>query len=286
MMTGISGEVSAPAVEAEVESVEQVETAPKEAPQDEFADKFMRLTRKERALQQAQSELKTKMIEIEKMKAEYDGFLSRKSKVKENPFDALEMLGVSFDEITQALLSQGQPVDKFTELEKKIAAFEERENQKQENEKSAKEQELEATRQKTVEGFKDNLAKFIDTSDYELIKANEAAETVFEVIKGHYEETEKLGSAKLLSYEDACKLVEEHLESQLPKLKSLNKVKAMFELQEDKLSTQAQVNQPRASGSTTLTNAMRVSTEPATPQHRRPSEEERFKAAASMIKFS
>lgn len=287
MMTGISGEVSAPAVEATEAPVETVEsTEVKEAPQDEFADKFMRLTRKERALQQAQSELKTKMAEIEKMKAEYDGFLSRKSKLKENPFDALEMLGVSYDDLTQALLSHGQPVDKLTELEKKLAAFEERENQKKEAEQSAKQQELEATRQKTVEGFKDNLAKFIDTSDYELIKANEAAETVFEVIQAHYEETEKLGSAKLLSFEDACKLVEEHLESQLPKLLGLNKVKAKFGPQEDKSSTQAQVTQPRASGSTTLTNAMRASTEPATPQHRRPSEEERFKAAASLIKFS
>lgn len=294
-MTGIEGEVTGSALSpAEGKPVvqgineTQPETAPEPQEKDDFTEKFMRLTRKERALQQAQQELKAKQAEIEKMKAEYDAFLDRKAKLRENPFDALDLLGVTYDDLTTALLEHGKPVDKLTEIEKKLAELEQRESKAKEAERLAKERELEETRQKTVSGFKDNLAKFIDSSEYELIKANEAADTVFEVIQAHYEETERLGKPKLLSYDEACKLVEDHLESQLPKLLGLNKVKAKLQPQEEtKSSFQAAVNQPRVSGpSATLTSAMKAASEPTTPQSRRPSETELFRQAASLIKFN
>lgn len=269
--------------------VEGVNEAPQEtqAPKDDFEDKFLRLTRKERALQQAQSELKAKQAEIEKLKSEYDSFLERKAKLRENPYDALEMLGVTYDDLTTALLEHGKPVDKLTEIERKLQELEQRESKAKEAERLAKERELEENRQKTVETFKGNLAKFIDSSEYELIKANEAGDTVFEVIQAHYEATEKQGKPTLLSFEEACKLVEDHLESQLPKLLELNKVKSRLQPQEpSKSSFQAAVSQPRASGSTTLTNAMKAATEPVTAQHRRPSDRELFEKAASLIKFS
>lgn len=270
--------------------VEGVNEAPPETtapPKDEFEDKFLRLTRKERALQQAQQELKAKQAEIEKLKSEYDSFLERKAKLRENPYDALEMLGVTYDDLTTALLEHGKPVDKLTEIERKLQELEQRESKAKEAERLAKEKELEEARQKTVGSFKDNLAKFIDSSEYELIKANEAADTVFEVIQAHYEETEKQGKPTLLTFQEACQLVEDHLESQLPKLLGLNKVKAKLQPQEEpKSSFQAAVSQPRASGpSATLTSAMKAASEPTTPQSRRPSEQELFRQAASLIKF-
>lgn len=285
----ISGEVTAPAQAqeapspevSEVEATENKETEPQE--KDEFADKFLRLTRKERQLQQAQQELKAKMAEIEKMKAEYDGFLSRKSKIKENPFEALEMLGVSYDDITQALLQQGQAPtadDRVAALERKLQEMEEKEAR-------AKQEALEGERQRTVSGFKQNLEKFIESSDYELVKANNGAEIVFETMQTYYEETEKrTGKGVLLSFEEACKLVEADFEEQLPKLLNLNKVKAKLGMQ-DKSPSQPEVKEARVSGpSQTLTQAMKAASEPATPSHRRPSEKELFERAAAMIKFT
>jgi chromosome segregation ATPase len=297
-MVNVTGEVigsaltpseAKPVIEGQSKPAEPtVETTDPE--QEKFDDKFLKLTRKERQLQQAQQELKAKMAEIEKMKAEYDSFLSRKSKLKENPFDALELLGVTYDDLTQAMLTYDQPVDKLTEIERKLQMLEEREEKAKQSQKLEEEKAIEEQRQKVVETYQSDLAKFIDSSEYELVKANEANETVFEVIQHDYQEQVKAGAQKpvLMEFDEACKRVEEYLESQLDKFLQLNKVKSRFEPKDEPKSSfqQASVTPPKASASMTLTNAMKAATEVTTPQSRRPSEKELFERAASLIKFN
>jgi hypothetical protein len=226
------------------------------------------------------------MAEIEKMKSEYETFSNRKAKLKEDPFEALELLGVSYDDLTMAMLNHGKAPtadDRVAALEKKLQELEEKENRQ-------KDDLMQSERQKTVQTFRDNLDKFIDSSDYELVKANNASELVFETMQAYYEETEKKGGpgkGVLLSFEEACKLVEADFEEQLPKLLNLNKVKAKLGMKEEKLESKAEVIQPRQSGpSQTLTQAMKAASEPATSSHRRPSDKELFERAAQMIKFT
>lgn len=281
----VGGEVSTPA-EAQAPESEVQEQGQETQEKDDFADKFMRLARKERALQQAQQELKARMAEIEKMKSEYENFSNRKAKLKEDPFEALELLGVSYDDLTMAMLQHGKAPtadDRVAALEKKLQELEEKENKQ-------KDELMQSERQKTVQTFRDNLDKFIESSDYELVKANNASELVFETMQAYYEETEKKGGpgkGVLLSFEEACKLVEADFEEQLPKLLNLNKVKAKLGMKEEKLESKAEVIQPRQSGpSQTLTQAMKAASEPATSSHRRPSDKELFERAAQMIKFT
>jgi len=296
-MINVTGEVNGSALTpADAKPVIEGQSKPAEAPvetqdpeQEKFDDKFLKLTRKERQLQQAQQELKAKMAEIEKMKAEYDSFLSRKSKLKENPFDALELLGVTYDDLTQAMLTYDQPVDKLTEIERKLQMLEEREEKDKQARKLSEEKAIEEQRQKVVETYQSDLAKFIESSEYELVKANEAQETVFEVIQHDYQEQVKAGAQKptLMEFEEACRRVEEYLESQLDKFLQLDKVRNRIEPKDEiKSSSQAPVSQPKPSQSMTLTNAMKAATEPTSQSARRPSEQELFQRAASMIKFN
>lgn len=258
---------------------------------DEFEDKFLRLTRKERALQQAQAELKAKQAEIEKMKSEYDSFMSRKSKVKEDPFEAFNLLGVSYEELTKAMLEKTEPPpDKLTEIERKLQMLEEREEKQKQQAKLEQERALEEQRQKTIEAFQGDLAKFIESSDYELVKANDGQELVFEIIQQDFQRQISEGSKepKIMEYQAACEKAETWFESQLDKLLTLNKVKSRLQPKEDqpKSPFEATVSQPRMSVPSTLTNSMKASSEPTTPQSRRPTEQELFARAASMIKFN
>lgn len=257
---------------------------------DEFEDKFLRLTRKERALQQAQAELKAKQAEIEKMKSEYDSFMSRKSRVKEDPFEAFNLLGVSYEELTKAMLEKTEPTDKLTEIERKLQMLEEREEKQKQQAKLEQEKALEEQRQKTIEAFQGDLAKFIETSEYELVKANDGQELVFEIIQQDFQRQISEGSKepKIMEHQAACEKAEAWFESQLDKLLTLNKVKSRFQPKEDqpKLPFEATVSQPRMSVPSTLTNSMKASSEPTTPQSRRPTEQELFARAASMIKFN
>lgn len=284
MIGTFSGEVSTPAQESPESQTQEQTTESTE--KDDFADKFMRLARKERALQQAQAEMKARMAEIEKMKSEYETFSNRKAKLKEDPFEALELLGVSYDDLTMAMLNHG----KAPSADDRVAALEAKLKELEEKETRQKEELMQSERQKTVQTFRDNLEKFIDSSDYELVKANNASELVFETMQAYYDETEKRdgpGKGVLLSFEEACKIVEADFEEQLPKLLNLNKVKAKLGMKEETSQSKAPVIQPRPSApSTTLTQAMKAASEPATSSHRRPSDKELFERAASMIKFT
>ena len=281
MVEGVSGEVTATAsTEASPESPVTPEVKPQE---DEFSDKFIKLTRQKRALEQQAAEIKAERARIEAERKELEDFRSTKAKIKENPRTALETLGVSFDDLAHMILTEGrEPTaeDKLSALEQRLKAFEEaKEREKQEA--------LEAERQKTQSVFRQNLEKFIESSDYELVKTYNAAETVVATMQAWYEETErKEGKGVILSYEDACKMVEEDLEEALEKALQTNKVKTKLGSIIPKSPSPAEVIQPRQSVPSTLTNSMKAVSEPATPQTRRPSNEELRQAAAALIKWN
>ncbi len=283
-----SGEVTATAAAAAPEAEAPESTEPKvDKPQDEFAEKFMRLARRERALQQQAQELKAKQAEMDKLRAELDSFQQRKSKLKENPFDALEMLGVNYDELTQSMLQYGQPKDELAEIKEQLKAIQERDTRAKEEAQKAQEERQEAERQKIVSEYRDTLAKFVESSDYELIKANEATELVYEVIREDYESQKPAPGEKkqVMTFEKACEMVEKHLDEQVSKLLELNKVKAKLSPKEPESKSQsfeAAVSKP--SVSQTLTNSMKATSEVSSPQ-KRLSDDESFSRAASLIKF-
>ncbi len=289
MMTGIEAtETEAPATAQQAEG-QTPETNEAPAEKDDFTEKFMRLARRERAFQQQQAEFKAKMTEFEKMKAEYDEYKAKKSTWKENPYDFLEHNGISYDELTHYLLEHGKPADPQQELLQRLERLEKEKELERERIEKAKEEQIEAERQRTVEGYRGIVEKFIDSGEYELVKANGATDLVMEVMRQRYEHDLKTnGEAKLMELSDACALVEEHLESEIQKLKELNKVKALFQAQKEdpKQSLFGQQASKPQSVTTTLTNSMRAASEAATPQHRKPTNEESLKAAAALIKWN
>lgn len=274
---------AAPAIEAQ-----EGESPASPAEKDDFTEKFMRLARRERAFQQQQAEFKARMTEFEKQQAEYKEFLDRKSKWKEDPYAFLEANGLKFDELTQAMLEYGKPADPQQEMLERLERLEKAKQAELEQAQKAKEDEIEAERQRTVEGYRSIVEKFIDSGEYELVKANGATDLVMEVMRQRYEHDLKTsGEAKLMELSDACALVEEHLESEIQKLKDLNKVKRLFESKEDpKQSIFGQQASKPQSVSTTLTNSMKAASEAATPQHRKPTNDESLKAAAALIKWN
>lgn len=283
MMETEATEPAAPATEAQ-----EGQTPAAPAEKDDFTEKFMRLARRERAFQQQQAEFKARMTEFEKQQAEYQEYLDRKSKWKQDPYAFLEHNGMRFDELTQAMLEYGKPVDPQQEMLERLERLEKAKQAELEQAQKAKEDEIEAERQRTVEGYRGIVEKFIDSGEYELVKANGATDLVMEVMRQRYEHDIKTnGEAKLMELSEACALVEEHLESEIQKLKDLNKVKRLFEPKEDpKQSLFAAPASKPQSVSTTLTNSMKAASEAATPQHRKPTNDESLKAAAALIKWN
>jgi len=144
--------------------------------------------------------------------------------------------------------------------------------------KSQLEQKAAAEEEAKYNGILTNFKKQItdhigNNEQYELIRANDAQELVYDVIAAHHEETEEI-----LDIARAADLVEEHLLAEAKRHLELNKIKGLLQPKEQpKSETTKKVE------SKTLSNA--VSTKAPQPVTRKLSNEESMKEAAKLLKW-
>ena len=172
--------------------------------EDTFTEKFEKLKQKEAALREQKAELKA----VEESRKELEEI---KALIGENPAKFMKKYGVSYDKLADSLLNEDQEPDKMSEIEKRLAKFEEAEKRREE-------EALLQTQQKQVEEYMAKLNQHIEDADgFDLIKATNAQSTVAQTIGEYWQQTEKE-----LDFDTAAKLVEEELrQSEVEKVKKL-----------------------------------------------------------------
>lgn len=250
-------------------------------PDDKFAPKFAALSRKEKELRQREQQYQTESQKIAQEKAELEKWRQEKTatesafqkKLKNNPLQTLQELGITFEELTQMQLNEQNPTPEMLikrtreELEQGYKSeLEELRNAMKQKEQDAEQKQFE----ETVSGFKSQIADFVDSNadTYELIKMNDAQELVFDVIQEYYQ-----SSGRILTIEEAAKHTEEHLEAEARKVLEAKKFK----------QTSPQVK-PGTQTSPTLSNAL--SSEAPAQGTKKLSREESLAQAAKMIRWN
>lgn len=193
---------------------------PSEDPKDlRLRQQFVALTKKEREILQRQQALS----EREKRVTEWE---EKKKNAKSKPLDWLKEGDLDLDYLTSYVLNDNKPTESMevkelrTQLEQVKKEIAERDAKAK-----AKEEEL------VIREFKSDMTHFIKSAGekYELIQANDAYETVYNVINLHYEQT-----GKIMSFEDASNRTEAWLEGQAQqdyeKLSKLKKLQAKLNL--------------------------------------------------------
>jgi len=261
-------------------------TKPKD---DEFGSKFAALSRREKAIRQKEEALEKKLAameaRIEALNAPKEEANPEKApelpiemRLKKDPLGTLAELGLSFDTLTNLALNDGKLTTEMQmdlmrqEMDQKYST----ELQQLRQELIEKEKRLEEEKYNdVVQNFKSELTQFINTDNkYELIRANDAVETVFEVIEKHYQET-----GRVMSKDEAADQVESFLEEEIEKLLKLEKLKKKIGMQEQQPQEAKQVKQPAP----TLLNAHSTS---ASKPSRKLSRDESMFAAASLLKWN
>lgn len=147
------------------------------------------------------------------------GYIS-KADLKQNPLKIFADAGLSYDEVTQAILNQGS-VDPRTEayiqrLESKLSQFEEKMSQNEKNAQNQQQQAYDAA----LSQIKTDVKSLVYTDpSFETIKATNSVNDVVELIKKTYDE-----DGILLSVEDAANEVENYLVDEALKLARLSKI--------------------------------------------------------------
>lgn len=275
-------------VEASAESVEataEVEAQPEpqvSAQEERFAAKFAALSRKEKAVRQREAQLQQQMQDLEaKLKAfesqqsEVQNYKSLPDRLKKEPFKVLQEQGLTFEQLAEMVLNDGKPTQEMilSEYEKKVMSKVQELEQKL-AEKEVKEQEERYNA--AINQFQGQLVDFInETPDYELIRANDSADLVYNVIEEHFNET-----GEILSNKEACDAVEEYLLEEAKKLVDREKVKKLLSSQ-----TPSKTATPSGKSSPTLSNAQAAQASKQTAARRLSDEESKIEAA-KLIKWN
>lgn len=201
---------------------------------------------RERAAVERERAASAKEATLAERLAKIDEFESIK---KTNPRKALELLGLSYQDLTQVELNDGQitPDVKVRELEERFEKdLRTREEEKRQNE-SAQKQDQERRAAQAVDKFKGEIGSYLkdNATRYELIEFEQSQDLVFDVIDEHYNRTLKAAQDKaleedpdadvstargeVLTIAQSADKVELHLEQKYQKAKDLKKVSALLQ---------------------------------------------------------
>lgn len=206
--------------EIQTNTIETAKPTPEALQQDPaFAAKFAALARREKALQRRDQELKTKEQSWLAEKAKYETDYLPKSRLKENPLNAITESGLSQDELINLILNGPTAQDQaYNKLQAEIQAL------KDDNVKAKTSQEEQQTKayENAVTQIRNDAKILIEKDErFQTIKALDSIEAVVELIKSNFDET-----GSVLSIEDAADQVENYLIEEGLKFAQLDKVKA------------------------------------------------------------
>ena len=222
-VAAVEGQPEAEVPKAEVASAQE----------EKFAAKFAALSRKEKAIRQREvqlnqqmQELQQRLQQIEEQNKQVESYKQIPDRLKKEPLKVLNESGLTFEQLAEMVMNDGKPtqdmvlneyekkfMSKVQELEKKLA------------DKEAKEQEDKYNQ--AIAQFQGQLTDFVaKTEDYELIRANDSVDLVYQVIEEHFNET-----GEILSNKEACDAVEEYLLEEAKKLVDREKVKKLLQPQ-------------------------------------------------------
>jgi hypothetical protein len=221
-----------------------VETPAAPAPaQPQVSPQFQALAKKEQAIVKRQQELKRMEEELKGKESQVKSWEEKKARAKLSPLEALQELGLSYEEITQFILNDKKPTPDMEvksvreELQKMREEQEERARQERESQESqTKEQQAQQ-----VEQYKVDLGDYIQANaeKYELLakEGQDAVELVYDTIYtdwqqklAKYNEAGRVGRPpKVISTEEAAQLVEGYYEDKIETLMGTKKFSTRYQ---------------------------------------------------------
>lgn len=244
------------AQEAPAQAVEgQVEQPAVEAKEDLMSPKFAALAKKEKWLREQAKKVSEEKKSMEQMlKAKEEEINNNwKKRLQTNAFDVLEENGQTYDKLTEALLAKGDPVTQtIMELRREIEELKGSQHKVTEQITEREKQQYEQAK-KQIRA--DVEALVISNEEFETLKADEAYDTVVELIEETYNET-----GRIMDVAEACKEVEDYLVDHYLKFTNLKKIQAKLkpavaETDANQVQTKKQ-NNPVQKQQQTISNAM------------------------------
>ena len=210
---------------------------------------------RERAIAERESALQAREEAIKAKDAEYQSKYIPKDRLTQDTVNVLLESGISYDQITQMMLTQ-QSQDPATKLaiqrlEERIRAQDEA---READRKAAQEAQQAQYNQALKQIESDAKSLIMQDNTFETIRATNSVKDVVELI----EETFK-DEGRIMSVDEACQLVEDHLVEKLSKYSQISKIQQRLKAAQAPSQTQYGNNSQQRQPTPTLTNAVGTS---------------------------
>lgn len=194
------------------------------------------LARQKRELQKRQRELETRERAIQERPA---GSTIELARLKSEPLRVLLENGVTYDQLTEAIMSGQGGNSEVYALKKEIESLKQGIDQKFTDQTTQQEKQVLAEMQREAQSLVNS------SDDYELVRINGAVPQVMRLIEQVYKE-----EGQVLDMPEALKLVEEELLKEAEKIAQSKKLQSRF----SPVAHPMQAQQQRQTGMRTLTN--------------------------------
>lgn len=181
----------------------------------------LRQQQQEQAIRAKETALAEREAAIKAQEGKYSQGYIQQDSLKNDPLRALLEAGVSYEDLTERLLSQSNPLDprveaSISKLEAKIQALTQQNEELRSNSKTAEESQYQAA----VKQIHADVKRLVYTDpNYEGVKATNSVADVVELIERTYKE-----DGILLSAEEAAQEIEDYIIEEADKLSQLSKV--------------------------------------------------------------
>ena len=253
--------------------------------QQDFSSQFAALSRQERELHLKQREMAAKEQKLSEMQERMTQYEKASALAKESPEAFLEANGISVKDLLARELNGGQTPESDVlrrKLDDQAKQIEDLRNSQAAKEKQAEQQRLQQLRTSYV----DQIKNYVDNDggeSFELVKAANAYETVYEVLQNEYN-----NSNRDIGFKAAASIVEDYYKKELERYKDTRVLKELSSGSSDEPVQNNPASSPAASEQTVRTTKTLENTSVATPaQPERPlTREERLAKFAESIRWA
>lgn len=209
-----------------------------------LSPQFAALAKAKRAAQAKEAAILAKEQAFAQKEADMKAAFDKLARLKANPLSVLQEEGVTYDQLTESLLSQNQGTAGIDELKAEIKAM------KEGFERQQAERDQQVERQVMTQIRKDVDQLISQGDDYEMVREAGYGPKVVELMQRVFKET-----GELLDTAEAAQLVENELIEESLRFAKLNKIRSRLTTQEQtQLQAAQQARAPAQKVTRTLTS--------------------------------
>lgn len=175
------------------------------------------IARQRRALQVKEREIQDREKALTERESATQADSITKAQLKSDPLSVLLEAGVTYDQLTEAILANQNGSPEIQALKAELQAV------KEGVDKTLSERDAQAERQVLAEMQRDAEGLIKEGEDFELVRETKSIPTVMDLIKRTYKDT-----GEVLDVKEALQLVEDELVQESLKLAALKKVQSRF----------------------------------------------------------